>query len=67
MKSPALELVLQAIRDRQRKTLAEYTEQMNDYRDDLLRHERALAGRKKSKGGDNEPPDKLEEPGADRY
>jgi len=66
MKSPALELVLQPLRDRQRKALTKYTERMTIYRDDLLRYERDLASWKRSKAG-GDPPDKPEQPVADRY
>jgi len=51
MKSPALELALQPVRERQRMALAEYAERMAEYRDDLLRYEKDLAEWKRSKAG----------------
>jgi hypothetical protein len=65
MKSPALELALQPVRERQRKALTEHGQRMAEYRDALLRYERDLAQWKRSKGGED-PPDKPEEPIADR-
>jgi len=65
MKSPALELALRPIRDRQRKALAEHAERIAEYRDDLLQYEKSLAEWKRLKGG-GDPPGKPEEPVADR-
>lgn len=67
LKSPALELILKPTRDLQRKALAEYIERINVYRDDLLRYERDLAAWKRSKSGGDDPPEKPEEPIAERY
>jgi hypothetical protein len=66
MKSPALELVMKPVRERQRKALAEHEERMNDYRDDVLRYERDLAEWKK-KAKVHDPPKKPEEPVGVRY
>lgn len=66
MKSPALEVVLSPVRDRQRRVLADHADAMKQHRDDLLRYDRDLAGWKKTKGG-GEPPEKPEEPIAERY
>ncbi len=66
LKSPALELALSPIRKRQRKAFADYAERMIDYDDQVLQYDRELKVWQRSKAGGN-PPEKPEEPIADRY
>ena len=64
-KSPALELALRAVRERQRKAMREHTEAMRDYEAERLNHERELTAWKRSKvGGD--PPEAPEAPTCER-
>ena len=65
MKSPALELVLRPVRERQRHALAEYNDRMERYRNELLEFERDLGQWKRSKAG-GDPPTKPDKPIADR-
>lgn len=65
MKSPAIELALQPVKERQQKAFAEFTEQDRNYRDEFLQYERDLADWKKGKV--QELPDKPEQPIMDRY
>ena len=65
MKSPAMELALQSVQDRQSKALAKHAEQMAEYRNDLLLYDRELSQWKRSKAS-SDPPEKPEEPIADR-
>ena len=65
LKSPAIELALRAVRERQRKAMRDHTGEMDTFRDDLMRYERDLAGWKKSKDI-SDPPAKPEQPIADR-
>lgn len=64
-KSPAIELALSAVRERQRKAMRDHAQEMDTFRDDLLRYERELTEWKKSKDV-NDPPAKPEQPIADR-
>jgi hypothetical protein len=65
MKSPALELALRGVRERQRKAMAEHAQRMADYYDKVMRYERELTQWKKSKSRDD-PPEKPQEPITDR-
>lgn len=67
MKSPALDLVLKATRDKQRKAYDKYLEQMVDYDSDLLQYDRELAAWKKTGRNVGELPKKPEEPVAERF
>jgi len=67
-KSPALELALRAVRERQRKAMREHTEAMRAYEVERLNHERELTAWKRSKaGGDSGgPPEAPEAPTCER-
>ncbi len=65
MKSPAIELALQPIRDRQRKAMRQYGEKMEAYQTELTIHDRAMADWKRCKDN-TDPPTKPEPPIADR-
>jgi len=65
LKSPALELALRAVRKRQQDAMREYEAAMERYRVELMRFERDLARWKRSKS-DDDPPEKLVPPVADR-
>jgi hypothetical protein len=64
-KTPALQLVLRPIRERQLKALERHTEAMKRYRADRARWERDMAAWKKK--GSGLPPAEPEEPRAERY
>ena len=61
MKSPAMELALKPLRDRQQKTIKRHTEAMQQYKTEAMRYDIALADWKKS-GGESLPPVEPEEP-----
>ena len=65
LKSPALEIALRPIRERQRRAMKDHAEAMGEYQDKLTRWEKAMAAWRQSKG-DGGPPPKPEEPKADR-
>lgn len=65
MKSPALELALRAVRKRQHRGMKEHAEAMERHREDLLRYERDAGHWRRSKDA-GEPPQKPEEPVANR-
>ena len=66
MKSPALELALGPVRKRQGKAMRECAKLMEAYREELLTHERELLSWKR-KNRSTRPPEKPQEPVADRY
>ena len=65
MKSPAMELALKPLRERQRKAMGDHAEADKQYRDAKLNYERGLAVWKRGKD-DAPPPTEPEEPTADR-
>lgn len=65
MKSPAMELALKPVRERQRKAMIEYAEADRQYRDEQLTYERELAAWKKRKD-EAPPPMEPQQPSADR-
>ncbi len=65
MKSPAIELALQPIRDRQRKAMRQYGEKIEAYQIESAVYDRASADWKRSKG-ETGPPTKPKPPIADR-
>jgi len=64
-KSPALELALRAVRERQRKAMREHVEAMRAYEAERLNHERDLTAWKRSKA-DGDPPEAPEAPTCER-
>src|SRR5690606_2217583 len=54
-KSPALELALRAVQERQRQAMHDHAEAMRSYETDRLKHERDLTAWKRSKAGDSPP------------
>ncbi len=66
LKSPALELALRPVRERQRQAMANLEQQMAEYERELLLYERDIAAWKKAKS-DDLPPEKPVEPIADRF
>jgi len=64
-KSPALELALRAVRERQRKAMREHAEAMRAYEAERLNHERDLTAWKRSKAG-GDPPEAPERPTCER-
>ncbi len=65
-KSPAIELALKPVKDRQRDAFRLYADAMNQHRAEELAHGKALDVWKRSKTG-GEPPTSPAEPVADRY
>ena len=65
-KSPALDLALRPVHERQGRAMRDYQEKLRRFRRDLLKYERELAAWKKSKA-DEDPPEMPEPPIADRY
>lgn len=64
-KSPALELPLRPVRDRQRQAMKEHAQDMKQHEADVLRYERDLNRWKRAKD-DTDPPTKPKEPTAKR-
>lgn len=64
-KSPALELAMRAVRQRQRKGMRDHAEAMKTYETERLAYERDLATWKKSKAG-GDPPEAPEPPTCER-
>ncbi|GAB4384135.1 MAG: hypothetical protein Kow0022_05810 [Phycisphaerales bacterium] len=64
-KSPALELALRAVRERQRKAMHEHAKAMRVYQVEWLKHERERAAWKRSKAG-GDPPEAPEPPTCER-
>lgn len=65
MKSPALELALRAVRERQRQAMRDHAEAMRGYEAEQLNYERELTAWKRSKAG-GDPPDAPEPPACER-
>jgi hypothetical protein len=66
LKSPALELALRPIRERQRRAMKEHATARERYEADVLQYEKALAEWKRTKTSYGESPTKPEEPIAER-
>lgn len=64
-KSPALELALRAVRERQRNAMRKHAEAMRAYEVGRLNHERELTAWKRSKAG-GDPPEAPEAPTCER-
>jgi len=64
-KSPALELALRAVRERQRKAMREHADAMRAYEAERLNHERELTAWKRSKAA-GDPPEAPEAPTCER-
>ena len=65
-KSPALEVALKPVRRRQHETMKRHAERVKEYEAALLCHDKALAQWKKSGMSLSAPPEKPEEPQAER-
>ena len=65
-KSPAIELALKPVKDRQRDAFRVYADEVAQHRTDELEHVKALDSWKRSKGA-GEPPTSPIEPVAERY
>lgn len=66
-KTPAFKLVLQPLRDLQRKALETHSDAVNQYEVELARYEKAMAAWKRDKKADGPPPEKPKPPEAVRY
>ena len=67
LKTPAFKLAMKPIRDLQGDALKRHAEEQAEYEGELLRYEKALATWKRSKAGDDDPPEKPQVPHAVRY
>jgi len=65
-KSPALEVALKPVRRRQHETMKRHAERMREYETAVLHHDKAMAKWKKSGTSLSDPPEKPEEPQAER-
>jgi len=66
-KTPAFKVVMQPLRDRQRKTLDAHAETMKEYEADLAHYDKALSAWKRDKKTDEPPPAKPDPPQAARF
>ncbi len=66
-KTPAFKLVMQPMRDRQRKALEAHAEAMKHYEADLAHYDKALSAWKRDKKTEEPPPTKPDPPNAARY
>jgi len=66
MKSPALELALRPVRDRQHLAMKEHAKAMEQFESELKRYERDLAQWKRARQGSADPPTAPKRPVADR-
>lgn len=66
-KTPAFKLVIEPLRDLQRKALEAHAEATKQYEVDLAQHDKALSAWKRDKKDDSPPPEKPEPPQAVRY
>jgi hypothetical protein len=66
LKTPAFQLVMRPVKERQQRALKQHAEAMGRYQTDLSRWEKDMAAWKRSKG-DGDPPPKPEPPTAPRY
>jgi len=66
MKSPAIELALRSVRNRQKEAMRDYAHKLEWYEAEKIRYERDLTRWKRIKGTEN-PPAKPEQPVPDRY
>ena len=66
-KSPAFNVVMRPIRERQRTALEPHAEVMRQHEADLAYHDKALSAWKRDKKTDEPPPTKPNEPQAERF
>ena len=66
-KTPAFQLVLRPVRERQRKALERHAEEMKRYEADLARWEKGMADWRRDKNALSDPPEKPDPPRAQRF
>ena len=66
-KTPAFKVVMQPMRDRQRKSLESHADAMKEYEADLAHYDKALSAWKRDKKTDAPPPAKPDTPQAARF
>jgi hypothetical protein len=66
-KTPAFRLVMQPVRERQRKALERHAEEMKKYEADLARWEKDMAAWKRDKNAASDPPEKSDPPQPERF
>ena len=66
-KTPAFKVVIQPLRDRQRKALEVNAEAMTEYEADLAHHDKALSAWKRDRNSNEPPPAKPDPPQAARF
>lgn len=67
MKSPAFDLALEPVLNRQEEAMREWNERQREYEIELLRYEKEFATWRADKNSRIDPPEKPQEPIADRY
>jgi hypothetical protein len=66
-KTPAFQLVMRPVRERQRKALERHAEEMKQYEADLARWEKDMTAWKRDKDSASDPPEKPDPPQAERF
>ena len=66
-KTPAFQLVLRPVRERQRKALERHAEKMKQYEANLARWEKDMTAWKRDKDAPSDPPEKPDPPQAERF
>jgi hypothetical protein len=66
-KTPAFKLVMRPIRERQRKALERYQQELKDYKIEHARREKSLKEWERKKNSTEDPPPELELPQAERF
>ncbi len=66
-KTPAFRLVMRPVRERQRKALLRYEEEIKQFEVDMARWEKEMTAWKRDKNATEEPPEKPEPPHAERF
>ena len=66
-KTPAFQLVMRPMRERQRKALERHADEMKQYEADLARWEKDMTAWKRNKNAADDPPAKPEPPQAERF
>jgi hypothetical protein len=66
-KTPAFQLVMRPVRERQRKALERHAEEVKQYEGDLARWDKAMAAWRRAKDAGGDPPEKPDPPQAERF
>jgi hypothetical protein len=66
-KTPAFKLVMRSVRERQRKALERHAKAIKQFEADLARWEKDMAAWKRDKNAGSDPPEKPDQPQAERF